>query len=254
MINTLLILLIPFLGTTLGSAVVFLIRVKLNVKIEKLFLGFAGGVMFAASIWSLIIPAIEQSENFKIPKWLPATIGILLGYIILILIDVLIKKIQTTPQTTIQKDRQMMSFVVALHNVPEGLAVGVALSGAYFGGSPITLVSAMMLAIGIAIQNFPEGAIISLPLKASGNSKGKSFFMGVLSGLVEPISGLIAFFITGFISSILPYVLAFSAGAMIFVVVRELIPEAQEDGFQNISTFGFFFGFLIMMILDVALR
>ena len=253
MLKVILINLIPFLGTTLGSAMVFLLYKNLNKKIEKLFLGFAGGVMVAASVWSLIIPAIEQSENLNIPKWFPAGLGIILGFLVIYFIDVIVNNLKNKSNKSELNNNQMMIFAVTLHNIPEGLAVGVALASVYYGYTTMTMLSVLMLAIGIAIQNFPEGAIISLPLNAMGKSKNYSFFMGMLSGLVEPISGILAFFITGIVTSILPYVLAFSAGAMLFVVIRELIPQSQEDGFENISTFGFFCGFLLMMILDVAL-
>ena len=207
--------------------------------------------MIAASIWSLLIPSIDMSSELNIQKWIPPTIGIFFSFIILLMIDKITKKLENKTNNNVN-DKKMMVFVVTLHNIPEGLAVGVALGGAFFGNSTISFISAFMLTLGIAIQNLPEGAIISLPLAYSGKSKGKSFFIGVLSGLVEPIAGVIAFFVTGLVSSILPYVLAFSAGAMIFVVIRELIPESQEEGFENISTLGFFCGFLIMMILDIS--
>lgn len=255
MINVLLGIMIPFIGTTLGSALVFFMKNTLNYRLEKFFLGIAGGVMISASIWSLLLPAIDWSEGLGIPVWLPSTIGLVVGFLLLLIINAVTGKLQKNGENDLSKtkDKSIMIFAVTLHNIPEGLAVGVALAVAYFNASSFSAMSALMLSIGIAIQNFPEGAIVSMPLKSCGMSKGKSFMYGVLSGAVEPIAGIIAFFITGFVSSILPFVLSFAAGAMIFVVISELIPESQEGGQGNIASIGFAFGFILMMVLDIAL-
>ena len=209
-------LIIPFIGTTLGSAMVFLMKNKLNEKVEKVLLGFASGVMVAASVWSLIIPSIDMAKEQNIIAWLPATIGFILGIIFLLILDNIIPHLIS-------------------------------------GNSTITIAGAIALSIGIAIQNFPEGAIISMPLKEEGNSKSKSFLYGTLSGIVEPIFGGITIILTSLVVPILPYLLSFAAGAMIYVVVEELIPESQVGKHSNLGTLGFAFGFILMMILDVAL-
>jgi len=211
----------------------------------------------AASIWSLILPSIEQSSSMGNFAWVPATVGLVLGFSFLFLTDSLTPHLHFISNrqeglTSKAKKTTMMVFAVTIHNIPEGMAVGVALAGAYFGGTTLPLASALALSIGIAIQNFPEGAIISMPLKAEGFSKPKSFLWGFISGAVEPIMGILAFFITGLISPILPYILAFAAGAMIYVVVEELIPDSQAGEHSNWATMGFALGFIVMMILDVA--
>ena len=249
-------LLIPFIGTTIGSAMVFLMKNKINKKIEKILLGFASGVMIAASVWSLLIPAIEMAEEQKVIAWLPASIGFMFGILFLQYIDYLVKKIKS--KKTDFKDNKhkkitMMILAVTLHNIPEGMAVGVAFAGALIGNVGITLSGAIALAIGIGIQNFPEGAIISMPLKNAGKSKFRSFVYGTLSGVVEPIASVITILLTSFVVPILPYFLSFAAGAMIYVVVEELIPETQEGDHSNLGTIGVALGFIIMMILDVAL-
>ena len=251
-------LMIPFIGTTLGSAMVFLMKNKLNEKVEKVLLGFASGVMVAASVWSLIIPSIDMAKEQKIITWLPATIGFILGIIFLLILDNIIPHLHVKskePEGLKSKlgKSTMMVLAVTLHNIPEGMAVGVALAGAISGNSTITMAGAIALSIGIAIQNFPEGAIISMPLKEEGNSKSKSFLYGTLSGIVEPIFGGITIILTSLVVPILPYLLSFVAGAMIYVVVEELIPESQVGKHSNLGTIGFAFGFIIMMILDVAL-
>lgn len=251
-------LLIPFLGTTLGSATVFLMKNKLNKKVEKILLGFAAGVMIAASVWSLLIPSIDMAQEQGILPWLPAAIGFMLGIVFLLVLDSVIPHLHlesTKPEgiKTKLKKTTMMVFAVTLHNIPEGMAVGVSFAGALMENTGITLAGAFALAIGIAIQNFPEGAIISMPLKAEGMSKGKAFLYGTLSGIVEPIGAIITILLTSTVIPILPYVLAFAAGAMIYVVVEELIPESQVGGHSNIGTIGMAIGFTIMMILDVAL-
>ena len=251
-------LIIPFIGTTLGSAMVFLMKNKINKNVEKLLSGFAAGVMIAASIWSLLIPSINMSEEQGKVAWIPATIGFLFGITFLLVLDSLIPHLHLNnnkPEGIKAKLKKttMMVFAVTLHNIPEGMAVGVTFAGALIGNTGITMAGAFALALGIAIQNFPEGAIISMPLKAEEMSKGKSFLYGTLSGIVEPISAIITMLLTNAVSLILPYLLAFAAGAMIYVVVEELIPESQSGEHSNIGTIGVAIGFTIMMILDVAL-
>lgn len=251
-------LLIPFLGTILGAATVFLMKNNLNKKIEKLLLGFASGVMIAASVWSLIIPSIEMAEEQGTIAWIPATIGFLLGIIFLLILDSIIPHIHLEsdkPEGIKSKLKKttMLVLAVTLHNIPEGMAVGVLFAGAIIGNTGVTMAGAITLAIGIAIQNFPEGAIISMPLKSEGISKTKSFLYGALSGIVEPIAAILTILLTNLIVPILPYLLSFAAGAMIYVVVEELIPESQTGEHSNIGTIGVAIGFVIMMILDVAL-
>lgn len=250
-------IIIPFLGTVIGSSLVFLLKDKLNNKVEKALLGFASGVMIAASIWSLIIPSIDLSENMKFP-WIPATIGFLLGVGFLLLLDTLIPHMHLNDNEpegikTNLKKQSLLMFAVTLHNIPEGMAVGVVLAGAYSGNTTLTVMGALTLAIGIAMQNLPEGAIISMPLKSEGMSKKKAFLMGSLSGIVEPIAAFLTLLLAKFISPALPYLLSFAAGAMIYVVVEELIPEAQEGKHSNIATIALAIGFVLMMILDIAL-
>ncbi len=249
---------IPFIGTTLGAAMVFLMKNKINKKVEKLLLGFASGVMIAASIWSLLIPSLEMAKSQNIIEWIPATVGFILGILFLLVLDSIIPHLHLNTEkpegikAKLQKTT-MMVLAVTLHNIPEGMAVGVVFAGAIAQNSGITMAGAIALAIGIAIQNFPEGAIISMPLKSEGVSKSKAFLYGTLSGIVEPIAAVLTIALTGFVVPILPYLLSFAAGAMVYVVVEELIPEAQEGNHSNIGTIGVAIGFLIMMILDVAL-
>ncbi len=249
---------IPFLGTTLGSAMVFLMRNKMNSKIEKLLLGFASGVMIAASIWSLLIPSINMEQEQGKVVWIPAAVGFMLGIIFLLVLDSVIPHLHLNNEKpegikAKLKKTTMIVFAVTLHNIPEGMAVGVTFAGALRGQGGITMAGALALAIGIAIQNFPEGAIISMPLKSEGMSKSKAFLYGTLSGIVEPIGAIITILLTNAMLPILPYFLAFAAGAMIYVVVEELIPESQAGEHSNIGTIGVAIGFVIMMILDVAL-
>ena len=244
-------LLIPFLGTTLGAGMVFLMKNKINKKIEKLLLGFASGVMIAASVWSLLIPSIDMAKTQNIVEWIPATIGFMLGIIFLLILDSIIPHLHLHTdkpeglKAKIEKTT-MMVLAVTLHNIPEGMAVGVVFAGALAQNTGITLAGALALAIGIAIQNFPEGAIISMPLKSEGMSKPKAF-------IVEPIGAILTIALTNLVIPILPYFLSFAAGAMIYVVVEELIPESQNGEHSNIGTIGVAIGFIIMMILDVAL-
>ena len=249
---------IPFIGTTLGSAMVFLMRNKINNKVEKLLLGFASGVMIAASIWSLIIPSLDMAEEQGVTAWVPATVGFMLGVVFLLVLDTIIPHLHLNtdkPEGIKSKLERttMMVLAVTLHNIPEGMAVGVVLAGALAQNTGITLAGAFALAIGIAIQNFPEGAIISMPLKSEGVSKTKAFLYGTLSGIVEPIGAILTILLTNLVVPCLPYILSFAAGAMIYVVVEELIPESQSGDHSNIGTIGVAIGFVIMMILDVAL-
>ena len=251
-------LLIPFLGTTLGAATVFLMRNKMNPKVEKLLLGFASGVMIAASVWSLLIPSINMATEQNKLAWMPAAIGFIFGIVFLLILDSLIPHLHlnNNKQEGIKaklKKTTMMVLAVTLHNIPEGMAVGVTFAGALIGNAGIAMTSAYALAIGIAIQNFPEGAIISMPLKSEGVTKSKAFLYGMFSGIVEPIGAILTILLTNIIVPILPYLLSFAAGAMIYVVVEELIPESQAGEHSNIGTVGVAIGFVIMMILDVAL-
>lgn len=249
-------ILVPFLGTSLGAALVFFLKKEIKPIIQKILLGFASGVMIAASVWSLLLPAIEMTENQNKIAWVPATVGFALGVIVLILINNIADKMESKALKNTEdkvKSTSMLVLAVTLHNIPEGMAVGVAFAGLIAQNAGITLAGAFALAIGIAIQNIPEGAIISLPLLASGKGKFKSFMGGVLSGLVEPIGAVITILLTKVIVPILPYLLSFAAGAMIYVVVNELIPEAQSEKKSSLVTIGVAVGFIIMMLLDVAL-
>lgn len=249
---------IPFLGTTLGAAMVFLMKKEMNKKVEKILLGFASGVMIAASVWSLLIPSIEMAETQGKVAWIPAAIGFLLGIVFLLVLDSVVPHMHLESEKpegmkSKLKKTTMMVFAVTLHNIPEGMAVGVTFAGALAQNAGITMAGAFALAVGIAIQNFPEGAIISMPLKSEGVSKSKAFLYGTLSGIVEPIGAIITILLTNTVVPILPYLLSFAAGAMIYVVVEELIPESQAGEHSNIGTIGVAIGFTIMMILDVAL-
>lgn len=250
-------ILIPFIGTTLGSLMVFLLKEKLNNKIEKLLLGFASGVMIAASIWSLIIPSIEMAKNINVVAWVPATVGFLLGIVFLLILDFVIPYVHLNKKNEDKKFKlsknTKLVLAVTLHNIPEGMAVGVIFAGILSKDSSITLAGAYALSIGISIQNFPEGAIISMPLKSCGMSKLRSFIMGTLSGVVEPIAAIITVLLINLIKPVLPYLLAFAAGSMIYVVIEELIPDAHDNDTSRMSIIGTSLGFALMMILDVAL-
>lgn len=251
------ILLIPLLGTTLGAATVFLMKNKIDSKLEKILLGFASGVMISASIWSLMIPSIDMARNQGTIPWIPAALGFILGILFLLGLDNLIPHLHLKsdkPEGVKSKLKKttMMVLAVTLHNIPEGMAIGITIVGALNENVGITLAGALALAIGIAIQNFPEGAIISMPLKEEGNSKAKSFAYGFLSGIVEPIGTILTILLTGLISNLLPYLLSFAAGAMIYVVTEELIPGSQNGNHSNLAIIGLAIGFVIMMILDVT--
>ena len=231
---------------------------EMNKKVEKILLGFASGVMIAASVWSLIIPAIEMAGEQGKVAWIPAAIGFLFGIVFLLTLDSIIPHmhLETDKPEGFKsklKKTTMMVLAVTIHNIPEGMAVGVTFAGALIGKAGITISGAIALAIGIAVQNFPEGAIISMPLKSEGVSKPKAFLYGALSGIVEPIGAVLTILLTNTIVPILPYLLSFAAGAMIYVVVEELIPESQAGEHSNIGTIGVAIGFVIMMILDVGL-
>ena len=254
------ILILPFIGTALGAAMVFLLRGAMSDWLKKLLLGFASGVMVAASVWSLLIPSLEMAEQQGEVTWLPAAVGFVLGILFLLLLDTLIPHLHIgadQPEGLTRncqwKRTTMLSVAVTLHNIPEGMAVGVILASAMAEGSMISISAAWALAIGIAIQNFPEGAILSMPLHSEGMGKGKAFLIGALSGIVEPIASILTILLIGVISPALPYLLAFAAGAMMYVVVEELIPEAQAEPHSNIPTLGFTAGFVLMMVLDYTL-
>ena len=256
--NILLGIMIPFIGTTLGSAMVFFMKKEMNVRLQKMLLGFASGVMIAASVWSLLIPAIDMSEQAGGISWMPPAVGFLFGMGFLLVLDTLIPHLHFTEEKpegvpSQLKKTTMLVLAVTLHNIPEGMAVGVAFAGLFSQNTGITLAEAFALAIGIAIQNIPEGAIISMPLHSSGKSKFKSFLGGTLSGIVEPIGAIITIALTRIVVPILPYFLSFAAGAMIYVVSSELIPEAQAEKKSNLVTISVGVGFVIMMLLDVAL-
>ncbi|MBR0302033.1 MAG: ZIP family metal transporter [Bacilli bacterium] len=249
-------LFIPLVGTSLGSAMVFFLKKELNPKVQKVLMGFASGVMIAAAFWSLLSPSIESYPDGDFRKWFVPAIGFLLGVGFMLLLDYLIPHIHLHgSEEGVKRPKLSRTFkfflAVTLHNIPEGLAVGVVVAGMMNGN--INEQAMLVLAIGIAIQNLPEGMIVSLPLKAEGMSKWKAFGLGTLSGVVEPIASLIALGLTSLIVVILPYTLAFAAGVMVYVVVEELIPEASQDGHSNLGTIGFTVGFIIMMILEILL-
>lgn len=234
---------IPFIGTSLGSSMVFFLKKHINEKLEKILIGFAAGVMMAASIWSLLIPSLEKAKTLGFFSFVPAVVGFLLGMFFLMLIDNLTNKME--------QKKDMLNFAVTLHNIPEGMAVGVVFASVISANDPVLLAGALALSIGIAIQNFPEGAIISMPLKARGKSKLASFKAGVLSGIVEPVASLITIMLTNIVVPVLPYLLSFAAGAMIYVVSSELIPEYGCK--SNCKNIGIALGFVLMMTLDVVL-
>ena len=250
-------LLIPFLGTALGSALVFFMKKELDTRIQKMLSGFAAGVMIAASVWSLLIPSMDMVSDRGKFAFVPAAVGFCLGMIFLLVLDKTVPHMhldesQEGVKSSLQKTT-MMVLAVTLHNIPEGMAVGVVYAGLISGQTTITASGALALAIGIAIQNFPEGAIISMPLCAEGKNKGKAFLSGVLSGAVEPASALLTILAVSFIVPAMPYLLSFAAGAMLYVVVEELIPEMSSGEHSNVGVISFSIGFILMMALDVAL-
>ena len=250
--SVLLPLLIPFAGTAIGSAFVFFMLKKMPESLQKVLLGFASGVMVAASVWSLLIPGIEMGDSV----W-PPTIGLLAGFAFLLLIDQITPHLHPAggpegPKSHLSKTT-MLALAVTIHNFPEGMAVGVTIAGALNGDAGISMAGALALSLGIAIQNIPEGAIISMPLRAAGNSRWKSFWVGALSGIVEPLGGALVILLASLVTPLMPYLLAFAAGAMLYVVVEELVPEASQGVHSNLATVGFAVGFALMMILDVIL-
>ena len=251
-------LLIPLLGTMIGSAFVFMMKAEMSERLQKSLLGFASGVMVAASVWSLLIPAIQMEAGKGAWSVMPAAVGFLLGMGFLLLID------ELTPHLHIGTERPegisshlsktaMLALAVTIHNLPEGMAVGVVFAGADSGNANISLASAIAVSLGIAIQNIPEGAIISMPMRAAGNSRWRSFLIGSLSGAVEPVGALAVLLLASQLTPALPYLLTFAAGAMFYVVVEELIPEASNGRHSNLSTIGFAIGFVLMMVLDVVM-
>ena len=251
-------IMIPFIGTTAGAACAFFLRNELDPRVQKALLGFAAGVMVAASVWSLLIPAMDMAEGLGRLAFLPAVVGLLLGMAFLLLMDRLVPHLHLDSQVSeglpaSLKKTTMLVLAVTLHNIPEGMAVGVVLAGAAMGESGVSLAGALALSVGIAIQNFPEGAIISLPLRSAGETRKKAFFHGTLSGAVEPAAAVLTILLAEQIKPVLPYLLAFAAGAMLYVVVEELVPESAEGEHSNIGTIGFAIGFAVMMMLDVAL-
>lgn len=251
-------ILVPFLGTTLGAACVFLMRKAMSLRLQKLLTGFAAGVMVSASVWSLLIPSIEMTGKEGFMSILPAITGFMAGIFFLLLLDLAVphqhldSNESEGPKSHLSRTAKLV-FAVTLHNIPEGMAVGVALAAAMDHSSYLPMAGALALSVGIAIQNFPEGAIVSMPLRSAGNSRWKSFCMGTLSGIVEPIGAIVTILLASVVLPVMPYLLAFAAGAMMYVVVEELIPETQEGRHSNLGTIGFTIGFLLMMVLDVLL-
>lgn len=249
---------VPFLGTVLGAATVFFLKGEIQPRVQKLFLGFAAGVMIAASVWSLLIPALDLAAGQYKIAWLPILVGFLLGIGFLLLLDVITPHLHLNegspegPKSNFSRTT-MLTLAITLHNLPEGMAVGVVLAGAISGEVGVSASAAVALAIGIAIQNMPEGAVISMPLLAEGKKRSRAFGTGVLSGVVEPLGAILTIVASTFIIPILPYILSFAAGAMIYVVVEELIPQAQAAPHSNVGTIGAALGFALMMVLDVAL-
>lgn len=256
--NIILGVLIPFFGTTLGAGTVFFMRKEMGVRLQKALLGFASGVMIAASVWSLLIPAIDMAGEQKVIAWIPAAAGFVFGILFLLILDTLIPHLHLDKEKpegvkANLKKSTMLVLAVTLHNIPEGMAVGVVFSGLLTQNTLISLAGAFALSVGIAIQNFPEGAIISMPLRSEGLTKKRAFLYGTASGIVEPVAAVVTILLTGIIYPALPYLLSFAAGAMIYVVVEELIPESQAGEHSNIGTIGVATGFVLMMVLDVAL-
>ena len=250
-------ILLPFLGTSLGAAMVFFLKDSISRKLQRILTGFAAGVMVAASFWSLLQPALDGSEHLGKLSFVPAAVGFLIGIGFLLLLDettphMHLDNAEEGPSSNLSRTSKLI-LAVTLHNIPEGMAVGVVYANLLAGKGLVSAAGALVLALGIAIQNFPEGAIVSMPLRAEGMPKEKTFLYGVLSGAVEPIAALITIFAAGFIASLLPYLLAFAAGAMFYVVVEELIPEMSEGEHSNWGTVSFSLGFVLMMILDLAL-
>ncbi len=250
-------IMLPFLGTSLGAAMVFVLRDQISNKVQRVLTGFAAGVMVAASFWSLLQPALEGAEHMGKLSFVPAAVGFLVGIGFLLLLDTVTPHMHMDeqvegPKSSLARTTKLI-LAVTLHNIPEGMAVGVVYAGWLTGQETVSAAAALTLALGIALQNFPEGAIVSMPLRAAGMPKGKTFLYGMLSGAVEPVASLVTIAAASAVSSILPYTLAFAAGAMFYVVVEELIPEMSEGEHSNVGTIAFALGFVLMMVLDVAL-
>ena len=250
-------ILLPFLGTSLGAALVFFLKKEISGTLRKALTGFAAGVMVAASFWSLLQPALESSADMGTLAFLPASVAFLIGIGFLLALDMITPHMHMDnhnegPRSGFKRTTKMI-LAVTLHNIPEGMAVGVVYAGFLAGDTGISAAGALVLALGIAIQNVPEGAIVSMPLLAEGMNKGKTFWMGVLSGAVEPVAAVVTLLAAGLVTPVMPYFLAFAAGAMMYVVVEELIPEMSEGGHSNVGTIAFSLGFVVMMILDVTL-
>ena len=250
-------ILIPFLGTSLGAAMVFFLKKQISAGVQKALTGFAAGVMVAASFWSLLEPALESSADMGSLAFLPASVGFLVGMGFLLLLDIVtphmhMDKQNEGPQSGFKRTTKLI-LAVTLHNIPEGMAVGVVYAGFLAGDAGITAAGTLVLALGIAIQNFPEGAIVSMPLLAEGMPRARTFWLGVLSGAVEPVAAVLTLLAAGLVTPVMPYFLAFAAGAMMYVVVEELIPEMSEGKHSNVGTVAFALGFVVMMILDVTL-
>lgn len=251
-------LILPFIGTAAGSSCVFFMKEKMSDGLRKMLSGFAGGVMTAASVWSLLIPSMEMTGSQGFMRVLPDVVGFVIGIAFLLLLDVMVPHehiesgINEGPQRNVSKTGRL-ALAVTLHNIPEGMAIGVVIAAALEQSAYLTMAGALALSIGVAIQNFPEGAIVSMPMKSAGNSKKRSFAIGALSGIVEPAAAIITLLLTSTILPVLPYLLAFAAGAMMYVVIEELIPDTQQGAHSNAGTIGFAIGFVLMMILDVVL-
>ena len=250
-------LLLPSAGTTLGAGAVFFLKREIGSKVQKMLLGFASGVMIAASVWSLILPSAELAKEAGMPEWLPPAVGFAAGMLFLLLLDSVVphqhldSELPEGHKSSLGKNK-LLFLSVTLHNIPEGMAVGAVFAGLIAAGEEISVASALSLSVGIALQNFPEGAIVSMPMKGQGR-RGKAFLYGFLSGAVEPVAALVTVAFSGIILPVLPYLLSFAAGAMVYVVVEELIPESQSGEHSNIATVGVMLGFVVMMILDMAL-
>ena len=256
-LSTIIGVMIPFAGTTLGSACVFFLKGEMSTGIRKTLTGFAAGVMVAASFWSLLSPSLDMAENMGRLAFVPAAVGFLIGMFFLLVLDLVTPHMHLDstvegPRSGMRRTTKLI-LAVTLHNIPEGMAVGVVYAGWLAGDSGLTAAGALALALGIAIQNFPEGAIVSMPLRAEGMSKSRTFLYGMLSGIVEPIASILTIIASAFITGLLPYFLSFAAGAMMYVVVEELIPEMSEEPHSNLGPVAFAFGFVLMMILDVTL-
>lgn len=251
-------LLLPFLGTTVGAACVFFMRREMSLRLRKVLLGFAAGVMVAASVWSLLIPSMEVGEADGSGRIVPAAVGFLFGILFLLLLDRFIPhqhfdSTQSEGPHTRWSRTSKLALAITIHNVPEGIAVGITLAGALEQSAYLSMAGALALSIGIALQNFPEGAIVSMPLRELGNSRRRAFLIGTLSGAVEPVAAVLTMLLAGMILPVFPYMLAFGAGAMMYVVVEELIPETAEGPHSDLGTIGFAVGFVLMMVLDVVL-